>query len=114
MSATQQFIVSRARVAAEKDIIEARHTKNYVRVLAIKWLEESPLELAAEATERLNVDWNVSVLEIPDETITSDGWANVSEEVDDRNCEELEQGLPNMLASQANVYSFLSSWKVSG
>ncbi len=72
MSSTRRFIVSRARVVSEKDIMEARHAKNYVRVLAIEWPEKSPQELAAQATERLNVDQNVSILEIPDDMMTSD------------------------------------------
>jgi hypothetical protein len=98
MGSTRRFIVSRARVVSEKDVMEARHAKNYVRVLAIEWPEKSPLELAAQAAERMTVDQNVSVSEIPDDTMTSDDWTNVLEEVDEGTFEELVQGLPNMLA----------------
>jgi hypothetical protein len=43
MNATRCFIVSRAPVVSERDIMEARHAKNYVKVLAIEWPEKSPL-----------------------------------------------------------------------
>jgi hypothetical protein len=101
MGSSRRFIVSRARVVSEQNIMEARHAKNYVRVLAIEWPEKSPLQLAAQATERTGIisDQEVSVSEIPGEAMTSDDWANVIEEVDDATFEELVQGLPNMLSS---------------
>jgi regulator of replication initiation timing len=36
----RSFIISCARVVTEKDIMEAQHAKNNVRVLAIEWPEE--------------------------------------------------------------------------
>jgi hypothetical protein len=101
MSSSRRFIVSRSRVVSEKDIMDSRHTKNYVRVLAIEWPEKSPLELAAQAAERIGIDseQNVLLSEIPDDDMTSGDWANVIEEVDNRTFEELVQGLPNMLNS---------------
>jgi hypothetical protein len=48
--AQPHYIISRARVVSEKDIMDARHARNNVRVLAIEWPGWPPPEAADART----------------------------------------------------------------
>ncbi len=98
-SSVRRFVVSRARVVSEKDIMDARHAKNYVRVLAIEWPEKSSPQLPtteSTSTTEINSGNGVFISEISDEAMTSDDWGNVIEEVDSDTFEEIVRGLPNL------------------
>ncbi len=95
----RSFIVSRARVVTEKDIMDARHAKNNVRVLAIKWPQPLPQESSTDSTTcpPTPVAATISTSEIPSNFMTSDDWENALFPVEDGVFDNLVQELPSLL-----------------
>ncbi len=92
--AKRAFLVSRARVVTEKDIMDARHAKNNVRVLAIEW----PGPVSGDATiSEAHTGPSITTSDFPNSLITSEDDENVFFDVGDDDFDRIVQGLPNLV-----------------
>jgi hypothetical protein len=88
------FLVSRARVVTEKDIMDARHAKNNVRVLAI----ECPGPASEDTTTaEAPAEPLITTFDFSNSLITFEDEENVIFEVGDDDFDRIVHGLPNLV-----------------
>jgi hypothetical protein len=96
-TAQRAFVVSRARVVTEKNIMDARHAKNYVQVLAIEWPEQPSTNPPPENCPVLPLAPATTTSEISDSLMTSRDWENVVLEMEPSTFDNRVQRLPRLL-----------------